>query len=144
MQIIKCCQKLKEVYLEEGPLECSYATLKFLAKNISPHVERLGLDITDNHVKTLFTRCKRIKKLSLSVPMMTDDSLMNIRDNLNHTLEKLTLHCTENISIFGLLKLKSMPRLKDLILDKNEEEIEYLRMQLPNLTITDLTGSSNS
>ena len=75
---------------------------------------------------------------------MTDDSLMNIRDNLNHTLEKLTLHCTENISIFGLLKLKSMPRLKDLILDKNEEEIEYLRMQLPNLTITDLTGSSNS
>lgn len=146
MQIIKCCQKLKEVFLEEGPLDCSHATLKFIAKNISPNLERLGLDITDNHVKTLFSRCKKIKKLSLSVPLMTDDSLMNIKDNLNHTLEKLTLLCTENISIFGLLKLKSMPRLKVLILDggcflndEHEEELEYLRMQLPNLTITDLT-----
>ena len=145
LQIIKCCQKLKEVYLEEGPLVCSNATLEFLAKNISPHLEILGLDITDNHVKTLFSRCKKIKKLSLSVPLMTDDSLMNIRDNLNHTLEELTLYRTENISIFGLLKLKSMPRLKVLTLgggcflnDEPEEELEYLRMQLPNLTITAL------
>ena len=88
LQIIKCCQKLKEVYLEEGLLDCSYATLKFLAKNssviISPHLEILGLDITNNPVKILFSRCKKIKKLSLCVPLMTDDSLMNFSENLNH------------------------------------------------------------
>ena len=146
LQIIKCCQKLKEIDLESNCeeeneevnewSEISDDSLEFLAKNMSPHVEILNLEFTDNHIKTLFSRCNKIKKLSISVQIMTDDSLTSLRENLKHTLEELTLS-TGEISFIGLLELKSMTRLKLLNLEWPNKyyELFYLRKLLPHLEI---------
>ena len=71
--------------------------------------------------------------------MITDESLIHIRENLNITLEELSLCYDDNISSTGILELKSMPRLKLLNLktfgNEKDEEIENLRQQLPHLMI---------
>ena len=148
-QIIKSCQELKEIDLSNS-FESDF-WLEFLAKNISPNVEILNLsklDITDNHVRILISRCKKIKVLNLGGTLITDDSLRNIGEKLNTTLEELSLGCIDddyednrdkNISFTGLHDLKFMRRLKLLNLSfdhKNlkEDEIENLRHQLPPIT----------
>ena len=132
-EIIKCCQELKEVNLAyvddaEGLKEDD---LEFFAKNISPNVEKLNLSssyIEDDHVKILLPRCNKIKGLSLEPLWITDDSLINIRQHLNLTLEELSLGPNDDrattrhfglaksmsISFPSLCELKSMPRLKIL------------------------------
>ena len=71
--------------------------------------------------------------------LITDESLIHIRENLNITLEELSLCYDDNISSTGILELKSMPRLKLLNLktfgNEKDEEIENLRQQLPHLMI---------
>ena len=156
--IIKSCQELKEVDLNclsnnlnhiEGGLtdDC----LDFLAKNITPNVETLKLrnhDFLFDHFKTLLSRLKKIKTLSLEAYYMTDDSLRCIRQYLNLTLEELSLsddgvHNNINrsrcISFSGLLELKSMPKLKILKLyntDNYCEGIQNLRQHLPHIKIS--------
>ena len=66
-EIIKCCQELREVDLnvQDG---LNNEDLEFLARNISPNVEKLNLSkscFTDDHVKTLLSRCNKIKALTL-------------------------------------------------------------------------------
>ena len=70
MQIMKCCQELKEVNLAyiNGREGLSQDCLEFIALHISPNVEMLDLSdlkTVDNHVKTLFSRCKKIKALRI-------------------------------------------------------------------------------
>ena len=71
--------------------------------------------------------------------LITDESLIHVRENLNITLEELSLCYDDNISSTGILELKSMPRLKLLNLktfgNEKDEEIENLRQQLPHLMI---------
>ena len=69
-----------------------------------------GFDITDNHVKLLLIRCKKIKALSLKKMWLSDVSLTNIRNYLPNTLEELTAN--KYISTTAFLELKFMPRLK--------------------------------
>ena len=155
-EIIKCCQELKEVdlaYVNDSlGLEDKY--FGFLAKNISPNVEKLNLSssyVEDGPVKILLTRCNKIKALTLEPNWITDDSLTNIRECLNLTLEELsfgtagfvysrTLRNTNNgpISFTGFLELKPMPRLKILNLYYKKDdgkEIQNLRQHLPHLTV---------
>ena len=129
--IIKFCQELKEVdlncfsnnlnYMEEGLTD---DRLEFLAKNISPNVEKLDLrnhDFLLDDFKTLLSRCKKIKALSLDAYYMTDDSL-RLR-----------------VSFSGLLELKSMPKLKILNLYNKDdycEEIQNLRQHLPHIKVS--------
>ena len=154
-EIIKCCQELKEVDLAyvndaEGLTDDD---LELLAKNISPKVEKLNLAssyIEDDHVKILLRRCNKIKALTLEPNWITDDSLTNISQCLNLTLEELSLGTTGYdpgtfgvghngaISFTGILELKSMPRLKILNLYHKKddgEEIQNLRQYLPHLMI---------
>ena len=155
--IIKFCHELKEVdldcfsnnlnYVEEGLKD---DRLEFLAKNITPNVEKLELwnhYFLLDHFKTLLSRCKKIKALSLEA---TDDSLRYIRQYLNLTLEELSLAddgvCnnidrTQCISFSGLLELKSMPKLKILNLYSKDdycecEVIQNLRQHLPHIKIS--------
>ena len=119
-EIFKCCQELKEV----GLANVNYGNgitedddLEFLLKNIPPNVEKLNLRgtlIEDYEIETLLNRCNKIKSLSLKATWLTVDSLSNIRQCLNHTLEELSLGPFDEISDPGFLKLKSMPRLKIL------------------------------
>ena len=149
LQIIKCCQELKELDLQNSfydkglPDKC----LKIIVKHISQNIEILDLSdlcITDDHVKVLLTRCKKIKTLSLCATMITDASLKIIGQNLNNTLNELSLRINvdehEDFWTFtGLLELKHMPRLKILNLDdenfEEDEKFKNLRKQLPHLTI---------
>ena len=69
-----------------------------------------GLDIKDDHVKILLSRCSKIKALSLKVVSITDVSLTNIRRYLNHTLEELSWAANTYINDTAFLELKFMPR----------------------------------
>ena len=148
LQIIKCCKELKEIDLSRSNCDNE---LEFIAKNISPNVEMLNLshlDVTDNHVRILLRRCKKIKALDLRATLITEDSLRNIVEKLNTTLEELSLGCIDhqvddnrdkNISFTDLHHLKCMKMLKLLSLSfdhKNlkEDEIENFRHQLPPIT----------
>ena len=99
--IIKSCQELKELDLNfinenEG---INDDDLEFLAKNISPNVERFNLidqDIKDDHVKLLLKRCNKIKILSLEATFITNDSLKNIRKLLNLSPPKDSIMRTES------------------------------------------------
>ena len=147
MQIIECCQELKEVTLADminDRLEdISFDCLEFLAKNICPDVEILDmsyLSFVDNHFNILLSRCKKIKELSLWRIDLTNNSLTIIQENLGQTLEKLSLDYSEEIWFTGFLELKSMPRLEIVSFkdEKNEdidEAIDKLRKQLPHLEI---------
>ena len=141
-EIIKCCQELKEVDLTQLLDFVSDEDLDFLAENIPPNVEKLdltGLDVTDGHVQILLQRCNKIKALSLEGTLITNHSLMNIRQYLNLTLEELELAANKVITFTGFLQLKSMPRLKILNLycrEEHDQEIQNLRQHLPHLKVT--------
>ena len=103
--IIRCCQQLKEidlVYINAGEGRLSSDNLEFLAKNISPNVEKLklsNLNVKDTHAKILFNRCNRIKILAsgahrpptqnpstfrcLQCPFVTEDSIAMIGHHLH-------------------------------------------------------------
>ena len=144
LHIIECCQELKEVTLPLNHVltDLSDDDLEFLANNIPPNVEKLkmsNLYVTDDHIKILLNRCNKVKALHLGTTLITDESLRHIRENLNNTLEELSLCYGDNISSIGILELKSMSRLKLLNLETfandKDEEIESLRHQLPHLMI---------
>ena len=138
-EIFECCQQLKEVDFNEveGLNNCD---LEVLAKSIPPNVEKLNLtgsDLMDTRVKILLSRCNKIKILSLEATLITENSLTHIRRCLNLTLEELSLGENEIIGT-GFLQLKVMPRLNILNLHGEIEDftkIQYLRQQLPHLTI---------
>ena len=138
-EIFEYCQELKEVDFNEIEGLCN-GDLKVLTKSIPPNVEKLNLtgsDLMNTHVKILLNRCNKIKILSLVATLITDDSLTYIRRYLNLTLEELSLG-ENKITGTGFLQLKCMPRLKILNLyDEIEDftKIQYLRQQLPHLTI---------
>ena len=166
--IIKGCQELMEIDLahvdEINGLQSE--DLEFLVQNISPNVEKLNLSsskITDEDVEILLRRCNKITALSLDATWITDDSLTNIRQHLNLTLEELSLGPDDiddfsldylepdereariqfrlakppSISFNAFLELRSMRRLKILNLYHKhcDEEFEDLRRHLPHLMI---------
>ena len=114
--IIKCCQELKEVHLDDfnGDVGLPEENLDFLSANTPPNVEKLHLknqDIWDHQIKILLSRCRKIKALSLEAHFMTDTSLSYIRKYLNLTLEELRLtDVNDEISFNGFLELKSITR----------------------------------
>ena len=138
-EIFEYCQELKEVNFNEVE-GLKNGDLEVLAKSIPPNVEKLNLtgsDLMDTHVKILLSRCNKIKILSLEATLITENSLTHIRRCLNLTLEELSLGENKIIGT-GFLQLKLMPRLKILNLyDEIEDftKIQYLRQQLPHLTI---------
>ena len=146
-EIIKCCQELKEVDLAYVNYfnGLSVEELDFLIENIPPNVEKLNLSSTfvmDSDIKTLLSRCTKIKALGLEARCLTDDSLKNIKKHLNLTLEELSLERTVHklnfeISFNGFLELKSIQRLKilNLYYRNDDEEIQNLRQHLPHLIV---------
>jgi hypothetical protein len=142
-EIFRCCQKLEEVYLGGGTKTgLSYDDRKFLVKNISPNIEKLNLSssyILNEDVNILFSRCNRIKALSLDARVINNGLLTNIKKHLSFTLEELSLSSRfERFSFNSFLELKFMPRLKILNLyngKENAKEIQNLREHLPHLKI---------
>ena len=146
--IIKCCQELKEVYLaynndKKGPTNDD---LEFLAKNISPNLEKLDLstvNVSNDQLKILLCRCNKIKVLILEETVITSNSLKTIRQFLNLTTEELSFdfgpqYMNSYNMLTSFLELESMPKLKILNLlynDGLEVEEWNLRLHLPHLMI---------
>ena len=146
-EIISSCQELKEVdlaYVNYGE-GIEDVDLEFLAKNITPNVEKLNLtgisqdpEFNDYCFEILLRRCNKIKVLSLEATCITDNLLSNIRQCLVYTLEELSLGPCDEITYSGFLELKSMPRLKILNLHYNKvnnQEIQNLKRLLPHVMI---------
>ena len=150
-EIFKCCQELREVdlaYVNYG-VGLIDEDVEFFVKYIPPNIEKVNLSscpqdplwpsFYDIHVEILLKRCNKIKVLSLEATSITDKSLKNIRQCLNHTLEELSLGLSYTlIGYTGFIELNSMPRLKILNVhyDKyDDQEIQNLRKLLPQVMI---------
>ena len=83
-EIIECCQDLKEVdlsYIDDGE-RLTEENIAFLAKTISPNLEKLNLCrsyIKNDHLKILRSRCSKIKSLSVRGIQYDEGSLTNRR-----------------------------------------------------------------
>ena len=139
-KLLTSCPKLTELKLKcnrfFGPHVCA------LVENLPANILKLDLsrqDVNDKHVKTLVTRCNKIKELNLRFASITNDSLESIIENLNF-LEKLDVSCT-NIDFSMLRQLKGIPTLKDFRYftwnEDDTEKIKNLKLQLPHVSINE-------
>jgi len=118
--------------------------VQYLVENLPSGLEKLSLSgirsLTDEHVKTLVKRCKKIKELELAnLPAnftdITEDSLTSIAE---HCYQMVKLDLTGiNIGVVQgrdpFLKLKSMSKLK--VLHCQHENLGNLRKIMPYLEI---------
>ena len=123
-----------------------------ICKNVTQNIEKVSLSSTDalnDDIKTLVSRCNKIKKLDIShtdvvIDVVTDEILLH----LSSTLEKLCLPTYSPRSKFetsSLSKLGSMPILQHLRMPlpkthQSESEIEDLldfwENQFPNIVLS--------
>ena len=123
--------------------------VQYLIENLSSVVEKVSLSfmecLTDEHVKTLVKRCKKIEELDLGCcSNITEDSLTSI---VEHCDQMVKLDVSINIpSVQGrnpFLKVKSMPKLKVLNCQhprRSSEETNFLRKFMPHLEINQVVG----
>ena len=121
-------------------------------ENLPSNIEKLSfsaIGLTDEHVKTLVKRCKKITDLELSkCRNITEESLTSI---VEHAKQLVKLNVSDaNIGISLVqgrnpyLKVKSMPKLKVLLCTQESQyngprhtlqETENLRKLMPHLEI---------
>ena len=118
-----------------------FASCYLLLIEISLHYLSVFI-VTDENVKDLVERCKKLASLTLGPPiwkigLKIDDIIIStIIENLKLTLEELNVLEFGNISYEKLLELKSMPKLRVLnYRETSVEELENLRKYLPHLKI---------
>jgi hypothetical protein len=146
MKNILSLKKLTEVsFCRNMDLKYSKHLVQYLVDNLSSNVEKVNLAgiecLTDEQVKTLVKRCKKIKELELRCcTTITEDSLTSI---VEHSDQMVKLDITDtNIGFVGdsFLKVKSMPKLKVFYCGLGEEssqEIENLRKQMPKIIVNE-------
>ena len=139
---------LYRTILSEEALQC-------LVKNLTPTIRKLslfGLDITDDQVEILTSRCNEITELDLrhtpDTPLFTRNYVNSIIRHLQPTLEKLGLSYYKNCGIdfsnvfemqAHVFDLKSVLQLKHFncafhgISDKRN----LLKKEIPYLSIND-------
>ena len=89
-----------------------------MVNNLTPEVEKLGIgslrELKDEHVKALVTRCNKLSVLNLQNTTITNDSLTRIIENLQDTLEELSVRYCDVITYAKVKELRSMPKLRAL------------------------------
>jgi hypothetical protein len=150
MTNIVSCKTLTEISFRYSPsLYNSKELVQYLVENLSSDIEKVSLGglkcLTDEHVKTLVQRCKKIKELELSGSRnITENSLTSIVEHSDQIV-KLDVSTT-NVWAFLLpvqgsnlfLNLNSMPKLKVLNCQhpkRPAQETENLRKLMPRLNI---------
>ena len=120
--------------------------VQYLVENLLIGIKKVslgGIDcLTDEHVKILVNRCKKIEELELcGCRNITEESLASIVENCDHMV-KLNVSLTNiGLSVQGrhpLLKVKAMPKLKVLnhqFQKQPSQETEFLRKVMPHLEI---------
>ena len=136
--------------------------VQYLVENLSSDVEKVSLGkltrLTDEQLKTLVERCKKIKELELyGCQLLTDDSLKSIVEHsdqivkldISYTKIGLGLSWSDEVGAFvkllvqganPFLQIQSMPKLKYFnckhnMYDRSYEEIEDLRKLMPQFRI---------
>jgi hypothetical protein len=120
--------------------------VQYLVENLLIGIKKVSLGgiccLTDEHVKILVNRCKKIEELELcGCRNITEDSLASIVEHCDHMV-KLNVSLTNiGLSVQGrhpLLKVKSMPKLKVLnhqFQKQPSQETDFLRKVMPHLEI---------
>ena len=156
MTNILSCKTLTEISFRYSPsLYNSKELVQYLVENLSSDIEKVSLAgmecLTDEQIKTLVTRCKKIKELELfGCRKITEDSLTIIVEQCDQMVKldvSLTnigiTHGGPNIPVQGrnpFLKVKSMPKLKVLYCKhtkRSSQETANLRNLMPGLKINE-------
>ena len=145
MTNILSCEKLTNVSFRYN-YHLSNNLVQYLVENLLIGIKKVslgGIDcLTDEHVKILVNRCKKIEELELcGCRNITEDSLAIIVEHCDHMV-KLNVSLTNiGLSVQGrhpLLKVKSMPKLKVInhqFTKQPSQETEFLRKVMPHLEI---------
>jgi len=113
-------------------------------ENLSSDVEKVGFGgidcLTDEHVKTLVKRCKKIEELDLGgCRNITEDSLTSIVEHCDQMVKlDVSVNLPSGQGWNPFLKVKSMPKLKVLNCNhprRFSEETYFLRRFMPHLEI---------
>ena len=130
------CPHLTELYISENHLIEPH--IQALVDNLTHTILKVSLTMHDNlqdeHVKKLVKRCNKITHLDFCNTSITNDSVHSIIEQLNTALEGLNVYQTY-VDFATLLELRSMPALKTLICDEDDEDTENLKQQLPHISI---------
>ena len=152
--IFKNCSELKELHFWNGVNiignYCYLCVIKnvagdYLVNNISTEIEKFsfgyGQDLGGKEIKTLVSRCTKLKELRLMANTdIINDSVTHIINHLKPTLEKLVLDewRSSRNDFRNLYQLKSMPKLKKLdftFTTQDKSVISELRNQLPDVSV---------
>ena len=127
--------------------------VQYLVENLPSNIEKLCLSaingLTDEHIKTLVKRCKKITELELSkCRNITEDSLTTIVEDAKQLVKLNVSDANIGIAIVHgrnpYLKVKSMPKLKVLLCTQENQyngprhtpqETVNLRKLMPHLEI---------
>ena len=110
--------ELKELNLEN--INISEEESLFLVQNLSSKLKKIKLGMLynlnpDEHIKILVKRCNQLQELHLRYyRYITDIAITSVIEELKNTLETLDLYPCKKISHSQLLKIKEMPKLKNL------------------------------
>ena len=162
MTNILSCRSLTEISFRciVLPEDDSNNLVQYLVENLSSDIEKVSLAglecLTDEQIKTLVTRCKKIKELELfGCRKITEDSLTIIVEQCDQMVKLDVSHINigfsrnwndellrfELLPVQGrnpFLKVKSMPKLKVLNCqntNRTSQETDNLRKLMPGLTI---------
>ena len=155
MTIFLSCEKLTDVSFRFN-CHLSNDLVQYLVENLPRNIEKLSLSaieaLTDEHVKTLVKRCKKITDLELSkCGNITEDSLTSIVEHAKQLVKLNVSDANIDVSLVqgrnSYLKVKSMPKLKVLLCTQESkyngprhnchtsQETENLRKLMPHLEI---------
>ena len=127
---------------------CEEKHMAFLCKNITPNIEKIDLsstDVSNDDIKTLVRRCKKIKELDISHTSVDIDVVVDeIILHLSSTLETLCLPITNPVRFSkfdncSLFKFGSMPRLRHVWSRFTHEMVKILDLwekQFPNVVLS--------
>ena len=141
--------KLKEFGLRHHKF--SEESFEHLVKNLPTSIEKLGLVLgqfdvqfdVDMHIKTLVSRCKNLKALSLIGIQITDNTLDNLIEHLKPNLEEFRTNSPRiRHAVKVQILLTSMPKLKVLNIKPfhepngmTTEDIKKLQWRYPEKSI---------
>ena len=155
---ISHCKNMTPQAIELIVTRCLYLTAvdffglnhaAFICKNLTPNIEKVGLsttDISNEDIKMLVRRCKKIKELDIShTKVVINEVVDEIILYLSSTLEKLSLPETYSEPspfspyCFSLLQLGYMPKLKYLwsfVRYGMEKIMDLWEKQFPNVVLS--------
>ena len=151
----------EDTFLEDEDMDrviLCFDSISYLVENLTTKIEKLCISsvvINDEQIKTLVSRCNKLKVLDISHPygtlipnseiLITDNSLTHIIEHLKPSLEELNVEGCENFSYDKLVQLRSMPCLRKLNCKmlNNRIDVQELQKEMPRVEFSKEYGYNN-